>query len=180
MKRFKSFSLFLVLLCFGCASTSNLTVRSDFDENAKFNDYQTFVICIDDLFVEYTNYPKYDNNHVRQLIGNEIENQMKSLGYKTNVLKPELQAGFQILIVESEATFTNCDLQEDYDYWETSNLDALIYTDETLVLYVSDLQQNQIIWQASMNCDLNKPKKALKGYVQDLVQMLFNEYPKTN
>lgn len=180
MKRLKSFSLFLLFLFFSCGSTSNLSLMSDFDENAKFNDFQTFVICVDDLFVENTNYPKYDNNQVRQLIGNEIENQMQSLGYKTNVLQPELQAGFQILIVEQEATFTNCDLQEDYNYWATCTLDTVTYTDETLVLYVSDLQKNQIIWQASMNCDLNKPKSVLKQYVMDLVETLFNEYPKTN
>lgn len=180
MFNIKKISLFVLILCCGCATTSDMSLLSDFDETAKFNDYQTFVICIDDLFVENTNYPKYDNNYVRQLIGKEVEDQMVSLGYKTNVLKPELQAGFQILIVEKETTFTNCDLQDDYNYWQTCTINTVTYTDETLVTYVSDIQKNQIIWQASINCDLNKPKKALKPYVMDLVDKLFKQYPKTN
>lgn len=180
MSRSRISIISLVFFMLGCASTSDITLLSDYDKEATFNDYQTFVICIDDLFVENTSYPKYDNNYVRQLIGKEIEDQMKGLGYKTNVLKPELQAGFQILIVEKEASFTNCNLQEDYKYWQTCTINTITYTDETLVVYVSDLEKNQIIWQASVNCDLNKPKNALKNYTMDLVELLFKEFPKTN
>jgi len=180
MKAINRLSQFVFILLFGCASTSQISILSDYDDSVDFNNYKTFVICIDDLFVENTNYPKYDNNHVRQLIGREIEEQMSGKGYKTNVLRPELQAGFQILIVEEEATFTNCDLQEDYHYWQTCTINTATYTDETLVLYVSDLQKNQVIWQASISCDLNKSKRALNTYVMDLVESLFNKYPKTN
>ena len=179
MKTVKTLFLFTLIFLFGCASTSQLTILSDFDESVNFNEYKTFVICIDDLFVANTAYPKYDN-YVRQLIGNEVEEQMIGKGYKTNVLKPELQAGFQILIVEEEATFTNCDLQEDYNYWQTCTINTVTYTDETLVVYVSDLQKNQVVWQASISCDLNKLKSDLKPYVMDLVDSLFDKYPKTN
>lgn len=180
MKAIKTLSLFLFFFIIGCASTSKLSILSDYDESVDFNNYKTYVICIDDLYVENTKYPKYDNNNVRQIIGHEIENQMIGKGYKTNVLRPELQAGFQILIVEEEATFTNCDLQEDYNYWQTCTINTVTYTDETLVVYVSDLQKNQVVWQASISCDLNKPKTVLKNYVMDLVESLFDKYPKTN
>lgn len=180
MKAIKILSLFTFLFFFGCASTSKISILSDFDEAVDFNNYKTFVICIDDLFVENTKYPKFDNNYVRQLIGQEIENQMISKGHKTNVLRPELQAGFQILIVEEVATFTNCDLHEDYNYWQTCTINTVTYTDETLVVYVSDFQKNQVIWQASISCDLNKPKSALKIHIMDLIESLFDKYPKTN
>ena len=180
MKAYKLLSLFSFILLFDCASTLQYSILSDFDETVNFNNYSTFVICIDDLFVENTKYPKYDNNYVRQLIGQEIENQMVDKGHKTNVLNPELQAGFQILIIEEEATFTNCNLQDDYNYWQTCTINTVTYTDETLVVYVSDLQKNQVIWQASISCDLNKPKSILDNYVMELVEGLFNKYPKTN
>ena len=165
---------------FGCASTENVSLISEYDNTAKFNEYQTFVICIDDLFVENTSYPEYDNNYIRQLIGKEIENQMIDYGYKTNVIRPQLQSGFQILLVKKEASFTNCDLQEDYSYWKACTINTVVYTEQTLVVYVSDLEKNQIIWQASINCDLNKNKNLLKSYIPDLVEKLFKEYPKTN
>ena len=45
---------------------------------------------------------------------------------------------------------------------------------------LSDIEKNQIIWQASKTCDLNRSKKALKPYIEELVETLFNEYPKLN
>lgn len=179
MKSYRFLVLFLIAFFFGCA-TSELALMSDYDETAKFNEFQTFVICVDDLFVENTKYPKYDNNFVRHLIGREIENQMVGFGYATNVIKPQLQAGFQILIVEKEAVFTNCNLHEDYKYWQSCTINSVTYEEQTLVVYVSDLQKNQIIWQASVNCDLNKPKASLESYVMDIVEILFSKYPKTN
>ena len=172
--------IFLIVFFLGCASTEDLSLISEFDESADFDSYQTFVICIDDLFVENTSYPEYDNNYIRQLIGKEIEDQMIGFGYRTNVVKPQLQSGFQILIVEKEATFKNCNLQEDYTYWKSCTIDSVKYTEQTLVVYVSDIEKNQIIWQASVNCDLNKSKSLLKSYIADLVEKLFKEYPKSN
>ena len=96
MKFLKGLGLFALALCFNCASTTS--VLSEFDESADFDNYKTYVLCIDDLFVDNTKYPKLDNNYVRELIGAEIEEQMESQGYKTNVLRPELQAGFKISI----------------------------------------------------------------------------------
>ena len=130
------------------------------------------------MFVENTNFPNYDNNEVRELIADEIERQMEFTGHKTNVFKPELQAGFQLVIQQKETTFTNCEIQSEYNYWHACKIDTMIYTEETLVVYVSDLTKNQIIWQASIQCDLNRSDRKLKPYVKALVAQLFLEYPK--
>ncbi|MCB0463196.1 MAG: DUF4136 domain-containing protein [Flavobacteriaceae bacterium] len=176
MKTLKFLSLSLVFLLFGCASTSSII--SEFDEEVDFDSYSTYVLCIDDLFVENTNFPNHDNNEVRGIIGDAIEKQMEKRGHKTNVLNPELQAGFRLVVQEKEATFTNCDQQGEYEYWKECTIDTVIYTEETLVLYVSDINKNQVIWQASVTCDLNRSKNKIEGYVNQLVESLFNEYPK--
>jgi hypothetical protein len=176
MKTLKFLSLSLVFLLFGCASTSSII--SEFDEEVDFDSYSTYVLCIDDLFVENTNFPNHDNNEVRGIIGDAIEKQMEKRGHKTNVLNPELQAGFRLVVQEKEATFTNCDQQSEYEYWKECTIDTVIYTEETLVLYVSDINKNQVIWQASVTCDLNRSKNKIEGYVNQLVESLFNEYPK--
>lgn len=176
MKTLKFLSLSLVFLLFGCASTSSII--SEFDEEVDFDSYSTYVLCIDDLFVENTNFPNHDNNEVREIIGDAIEKQMEKRGHKTNVLNPELQAGFRLVVQEKEATFTNCDQQSEYEYWKECTIDTVIYTEETLVLYVSDINKNQVIWQASVTCDLNRSKNKIEGYVNQLVESLFNEYPK--
>ncbi len=176
MKSLNHLSIFLILLLFNCASTTE--VISQFDETADFDNYNTFVLCIDDLYVENVDYPKHDNNTVRELIGESVEAEMIRRGHRTNVLNPQLQAGFQIVIQEKEATFTNCEHQDEYSYWEECTIDTVIYTEETLVLYVSDFEKRQIIWQASMECDMNKPRTRLPEYIEGLVTELFNEYPK--
>ena len=177
-KTYKFFTIFIISLLFGCASTS--TVLSDFDETIDFENYNTFVLCIDDLFVENIKYPKSDNNTIRQLIGDQIELHMINTGHKTNVLNPQLQAGFKIVIEQKANTFTNCEIQDDYNYWRECTIKTVTYNEETLVVYVSDIEKNQIIWQASKTCDLNRSKKAIKPYLEELVESLFNEYPKIN
>ena len=174
-KTYKLLALFIMSLLLGCASTSSLL--SDFDESVDFNTYNTFVLCLDDLFVENTSYPNNDNNTVRQLIGDEIENQMKNRDHIANVPKPQLQAGFRIVIEQKVATFTNCNVEYEYEYWKECTIDTIKYTEETLVVYVSDIAKNQVIWQASLTCSLNQSDKALKSYVRKIVESLFNEYP---
>lgn len=176
MKIYKLLTLIIIGILLGCASTE--AVLSEFDETIDFDSYNTFVLCIDDLFVENTKYPKSDNNNIRQLIGDQIEIHMINKGHETNVLNPQLQVGFQIVIEQKADTFTNCEIQDDYNYWRKCSIDTVTYTEETLVVYASDIEKNQIIWQASKTCDLNRSKKALKPYIEELVETLFNEYPK--
>lgn len=176
MKTLKYLSSLLILIIFSCASSE--AILSEFDEDVDFDNYSTYVLCIDDLFVENTNYPNYDNNEIRSLIGEAIETQMEKKGHKTNVLDPQLQAGFSLVVQEKETTFTNCEQQSEYEYWQECTIDTVVYTEETLVLYVSDIVKNQVIWQASITCDLNRSKGKLKSYVNQLVESLFNEYPK--
>ena len=176
MKTLKTLSIIFLLTLLGCASTE--AVLAEFDENADFDSYNTFVICVDDLFVENTNFPNHDNNKVRELIGKALEDEMIKRGHKTNVLNPQLQVGFNLIIEEKEAVFYDCKKQDEYSYWEECTINTTIYTEETLVAYVSDFEKNQIIWQASIKCDLSRYNKKLPEYVNELVETLFNEYPK--
>lgn len=178
MKTLKLLSAIFILSLFGCASSE--AILSEFDESIDFDNYTTYVLCIDDLFVENTNYPNHDNNQVRAMIGDAIEIQMENKGHKTNVLNPELQAGFRLVVQQKEATFTNCEQESEYGYWKECTIDTAIYTEETLVLYVSDIDKNQVIWQASIICDLNRSKGKIEAYVNELVEKVFNEYPKVS
>ncbi|WP_347921708.1 DUF4136 domain-containing protein [Pontimicrobium sp. SW4] len=178
MKTLKTLGIIFLLTLYGCASTE--AVLSEFDESVDFETYDTFVLCIDDLFVENTKYPNHDNNKVRELIGNAVENEMINRGHKTNVMDPQLQAGFKLLVEEKEATFYDCKEQDEYSYWSECTINTTIYTEETLVVYVSDFEKNQIIWQASITCDMSRYNKKLPSYVNELVETLFKEYPKVD
>lgn len=164
-----------MLLLLGCVTPS--VIISEYDRDIDFNYYDTFLLCVEDFYVNNNNHPELDNIYVRELIGLEIENQMETLGYKTNVLKAQLQVGFKIVITEEEVMVKNCEIREEFGYWNTCTINNVIYTRETLIVYVSDIDMNQVIWQANISCDLNKSKTGLESYIQYLISELFMEYP---
>ena len=178
MKSLKILSLFSFILLFGCAAT--VDIISEYDDEVDFNYYETFVLCLDDFQVDNTKYPNLDNSYVRELIAGQVDNHMAALGYRTNVFSPQLQAGFKIAITEQESSIQNCELQNEFDYWRTCTINTVTYTKETLIVYVSDIEKNQVIWQATIPCELDKSKHALRKHINFLVEQLFLEFPEAN
>lgn len=178
MKTFKLLSIMSILLLMGCAASN--AILSEYDETIDFNYYETFVLCVDDLYGENTKFPKIDNNSVRAHIGDEMAFQMEALGYKSNVMNAQLQVGFRIVIAEETIQVTNCEIQEEIGYWQSCTIDDVAYTRETLIVFVSDIDQNQVIWQATVPCDLNKTEDSLKQYIENLISQLYEAYPEVN
>lgn len=166
----------IMTMLLGCASTES--ILSEFDESVDFENYSSFIICLDDLYVENTKDLAYDNTNVRQIISDKLIDQMIARDHETDVYEPELQVGFELILEKKEVEFVNCEVKSEYDYWKECTIDTEIYTEETLVIYVSELEKNQIIWQGSMSCDMNRSKTKLDFYINTIVEKIFNEYPK--
>ncbi|QRM90525.1 DUF4136 domain-containing protein [Lacinutrix sp. WUR7] len=178
MRSLKALYIFLFTVLIGCAAS--VDILSEYDEEVDFNEYKTFMLCLDDFQVDNTQYPNLDNTYVRELIAGEVDKHMTALGYRTNVFSPQLQAGFKIAITEEETFVKNCELDNEFDYWLTCTINTVIYTKETLILYVSDIEKNQVIWQATIPCDLDKSKPGLRKHINTLVDQLFLEFPEVN
>lgn len=178
MRVYKVISGLLFVLLFSCAATSE--VIFDYNQEVDFNKYGTYVLCMDDFFVENPNYPRLDNEKNRQLIGDAVAIEMESKAHRTNVLEPQLQAGFRLLISEETIQFTNCEHSKDLEYWENCKLHEESYDKETLIVYVADFNTNKVLWHASISCDLDKPKNKQQSYINGLVKDLFATYPKTH
>ncbi|WP_296384840.1 DUF4136 domain-containing protein [Winogradskyella sp.] len=177
MKVYLVISGLLFLLLFNCAATSEVVY--DYNLDVDFNQYDTYVLCVDDFFVEHLNYPKLDNEAIRQIIGDAVAIEMENKAHSTNVFEPQLQAGFRLLISEETAQFKNCEHSKDLEYWENCKIHEETYEQESLIVYVADFNTNKVLWHASILCDLNKSKKKLQPYINDLVKNLFATYPKT-
>ena len=144
-----------------------------------FDAYSTYVLCSDDFMVENLDFPNVDNENVRQKIGLAIGEAMEARGHKTNVFEPELQAGFRIALKEKTAKFNNCEHSKELFYWESCSIHEETYNEETLITYVADFKSNQVLWQASIPCQLNKSDKKLEVYIKELINTLFETYPKS-
>jgi hypothetical protein len=167
----------LALLLSSCAV--NQAVMYDYDLDVDFESFSTYVLCSDDFMISNVDHPKIDNEEVRILIGDAIAEAMELRGHRTNVFEPELQAGFRIAIKEQNSKFNNCEHSEELEYWESCEIHQERYEQETLIAYVADFTSNQILWQASIPCNLKKSKEQLPGYVNELITLLFETYPKT-
>jgi hypothetical protein len=177
MRIYSVLSSLLLLLLFNCAATSEVVY--DYNLDTDFNQYDTYVLCLEDFEVEHLNYPNLDNERVRQKIGDAVALQMENTGHRTNVFEPQLQAGFRIIISEEKTEFKNCEHSKYLEYWESCTIHEEVYEEETLIVYVADFNTNKVLWHASIVCDLNKSKKNLTPYIQGLVSDLFQTYPKT-
>ncbi|MBL86474.1 MAG: hypothetical protein CMO82_07430 [Winogradskyella sp.] len=177
MRVYSIISGFILLLLFNCAATSEVVY--DYNLDVDFNQYDTYVLCIEDFTVEHLNYPQLDNDLVRQTIGDAVALEMENKAHKTNVLNPQLQAGFRIIISEETVAFENCEHSKHLEYWESCTIHEETYEEETLIVYVADFETNKVLWHASVLCELNKPDKKLTPYINGLVKDLFETYPKT-
>ncbi len=177
MRVYSVISGLLLLFLFNCATTRDVVF--DYNLEVDFNKYDTYVLCMDDFFVENPNYPRLDNEKTRQLIGDAVAIEMESKAHRTNVFEPQLQAGFRLLISEETIQFTNCEHSKDLEYWENCKLHEETYEKETLIVYVADFNTNKVLWHASILCDLNKPKKKRQPYIYGLVKDLYATYPKS-
>lgn len=177
MKIYQVLSGIVLVLLFNCAASTEVVY--DYNLETNFNDYDTYVLCVDDFFVEHSKHPNLDNENIRRLIGDAVAIEMENKDHRTNVFDPQLQAGFRLLISEETAEFENCEHSKELEYWENCTIHTETYEEETLVVYVADFNTNKVLWHASILCDLNKPEKKLQAYIQALVSDLFETYPKT-
>ncbi len=177
MRVYSVISGLLFLLLSNCATTSEVVY--DYNLEVDFNQYDTYVLCMDDFFVDDLNHPNLDNEQLRQLIGDAVAIEMENKAHRTNVFDPQLQAGFRLLIHEETAQFKSCEYSEDLEYWENCKLQEETYEQETLVVYVSDFKTNKVLWHASISCYLNTSKNKRQSYINGLVKDVFATYPKT-
>ena len=177
MRTIHLITLLLTSLLFNCAATSDVVYDYNLDIN--FNDFDTYVLCIEDYALEHIDHPKFDNEQTRAIIGDAIALEMENKGHRTNVFEPQLQAGFKLLLRQETAQFNNCEHSEELGFWENCKIHEETYEQESLVVYVADFDTNEVLWHASLPCDFNKSKKQLERYIDTLVKDLFSTYPKT-
>jgi hypothetical protein len=88
-----------------------------------------------------------------------------------------LQVGFKFVVKDQEISITNCYDEDEYSYWAGCKIETYNYAEQSLVVYVSDLDKNQIIWQGSIIKGLSISPEKLKRTINRTIAKIFNEYP---
>ncbi|MEM9680720.1 MAG: DUF4136 domain-containing protein [Bacteroidota bacterium] len=160
----------------GCASSGEVVY--DYNLETDFENYNTFVVCTDDMTVTNTSFPNYDNETIRAFLADAVEDEMKLRDHTLNNLEPQLQVGFKIVLREETTSFRNCTHSDELEYWEDCKVHDVIYMQETLIVYVSDFETLEVLWQASVSSDMNTSKNKLKSNIDEMVSRLFATYPR--
>ncbi|XLS30661.1 DUF4136 domain-containing protein [Flavobacteriaceae bacterium M23B6Z8] len=163
-----------ILLFNACGGSK---VIAEQDPNTDFRSYETFVICAEDLLVKDTKYPEYDNEEMRMQIKRSLENEMKERGYAIENSNPQLQVGFKFVVDDQEVSITNCFDEDEYSYWAGCKIETYNYAEQSLIIYVSDLEKDQIIWQGSIVKGLTMSPEKMKRTIDRTIEKIFNEYP---
>lgn len=173
-KKLWQLAAFTGLLLAGCSGTD---LQSDFDKEADFSGYRTFTVCLSDMDVESEGRPAYDNERNRNLVRAAIEAEMKQRGYTETDSAPELQAGFHIAIEDKQVSFQNCSGRVEYNYWPECRMETYRFTEGTLIIYVTDLKKNQIIWQGSLSGVLSEADGNDEKLIGKIVTKIFERFP---
>lgn len=174
MKTYQSIALWSILLLCTC---TNVTIYSDYDKRIDFKNYKTYSICVDDLQVTNINQPIYDNTFNRNYIRNAIAHEMNLIGYKEDEFNSDLFVSFRIIIDEKQATVKNCSGTGVYDYWPDCRINTYQYTEGTLVISVSDVAKNQVVWQGSATGFVDIPPDKMEKIIEKIVNQIFQKFP---
>ena len=174
--RIIKFITFVSSIFFLCSCT-DIAVYSDYDKQVDFSKYTTYFICSEAMEVKNLNYPMYDNTFNRNYIKEGILAEMNKIGYQEVDLNPDLQVNFQIIINDKLMTIKNCSGIGVYDYWPDCRINTYDYTEGTLIIYVSDINKNQIIWQGSAMGILDVTPEKIKKVIDKTVIQIFKDYP---
>ncbi|WP_340202030.1 DUF4136 domain-containing protein [Ascidiimonas sp. W6] len=175
--KFKILYVMLFLLTISNVSCGSSKVVAEEDPNTNFQAYKTFVICAEDLLVKDTNYPEYDNTTTRMHIKTALEDEMRKRGYELEASSPQLQVGFKFTVKDEEVSITNCFDEDEYSYWAGCKIETYNYAEQSLIIYVSDLEKNQIIWQGSIIKGLTMSPEKFKKTINRTIAKIFKEYP---
>jgi hypothetical protein len=163
----------LLILC----TCTDLAVYSDYDIQKDFTSYKTYLICSEDIEVKDKNQPMYDNTFNRKHIKKAIQTELNNMGYQEVESNADIQVNFQIIIKDRNKTIKTCSGAGVYDYWPNCSISNYDYTEGTLVINISDIKENQIIWQGTAIGILNINPKKIKKVIAKTVKEIFQNYP---
>ena len=170
MKRYSTIAV-VTFITFSMLNCGGTRVISDHDPSVDFKAYKTFVVCADDLVVKNVAHGDFDNPQNRQKIYEASALAMTQKGFTKVEENPELQVGFKMLVEEEDFQVSNCHNGEPINYWEECTIENITFTEHTVIVYLTDLKQDQIVWQAShsqVEVSPGRMSRALPTIVEDL------------
>lgn len=174
MKRLNLLLGFIILLSGACATIPR-GVMIDFDQEADFDEYQSFYWS-DEILQNKIEQPLFYNSLVKKRIKNAVESEMTGRGYELTESNPDLVINAH-MIVEEKTEYQSAPFYG-YRYYGQDNVRVTNYKEGTLVIDLIDRNRKQLVWQGSFQgsfTDAKTPEEKSRA-IRDAVSLIFAEY----
>lgn len=162
-----------ILPLFTACTTANLpVVKTDYDEEANFNEYNTFNWS-EEIENQKESHPILDNSLVRKRIKNAIKSEMEGRNYEM-AEDADLLVNFHVVI--EERTGYNTYPTFGYRYWGRDNVQPYNYKEGTLIIDLIDREKNQLIWQGYTEGIVDKDPEKMEEKIRGAISVIFQEY----
>ena len=175
MKLLNILSALLLILVTAACSTIPKGVMIDYDQDADFENYQTFYWS-DEILQNKIEQPLFYNSLVKKRIKEAVESELTGRGYVLNENNPDLVINAHML-VEEKTEYQSAPFYG-YSYYGRDNVRVTNYKEGTLVIDLIDRNQKQLIWQGSFQggfTDAKTPEEKSRA-IRDAVSLIFAEY----
>ena len=174
--------LFLLPVTAMVSCKPSLTVSSDYDRTANFNNYKT-----------YGMYYLVTSQNINQLneerIWNSIRTEMAKKGYIEDNKNPDLLVNAMTVIKDKKyisATATGYGyggIYRPYGYWgapRSATIRAEEYKQGSLVIDVVDTKTNKLVWQGTGSAEFEKKPKNPDEVINTTVNKILVSLPQVN
>ncbi len=179
-------ALLIAAFLTGCASGPK--IRSDFDHNADFSDYQTYNFYVD-AGPESTNYQSLFSQYMVSAISKEMDDR----GYEKSD-DPDLLVNFNAVLRDKTKVTTRSapvsyggyygyrrgyyDPWSGYSHSHATETHVSEYTEGTLNIDLVDAKNNKMVWEAvSVGRVREKTLRNIEQAVMEAVPRFFETYP---
>ena len=174
-KNFLFFSVVIILLN---SCTPAIHVFSDYDRDAKIDDYKTYHwLELSSIEQKGTN-PLYSNELNDKRIKSAVNKEMKAKGFQVVAGKAELELHYHIIVEDKKSMVTEPFGYNYGTYWERQKVSVFQYQEGTLIIDLMDTKNNSLVWRgwatgAITDQSLKKPEEA----IQYAVNRIFKSFP---
>lgn len=164
----------IIFLIYSCAPTPRQVVI-DYDQDARFREYQTFYWS-DEILSESANQPLFYNSLVKKRIKEAVKSELEGRGYRLDETNPDLIVNAH-MIVEEKTEYQN-NAYTPYRYYYPDNVRINNYKEGTLAIDLIDRKMRQLVWQGYYTgqfVDAKTPEDKSR-VIRDAVSLIFQKY----
>jgi hypothetical protein len=172
MRTFKNIILLMSVVWLGSCASSSVAVRSDYDRQVNFREYNTYSIA---ELKEDKNDPILGSSLNQKRFAQAMDAEMKARGYVKTNESPDLVVSFQT--DSRNKQFTQNNNMGPWWWYGNNNTSTRSYEEDRVIVNLFDAKTKELVWQGWATGELNNRKKERDVTFKEAIYRIMQEYP---